>query len=118
MLSHIRYDKIDHKWPASLSSVIARDMLRKELGFEGLVLTDDLDMGAIQKHFNIETCVERIFAADIDIALICHQSPKIEKAFEIFQSLIKCGKVSRKKAEKAHERILSFKKRFISTPLI
>lgn len=52
------------------------------MGFGGLVLTDDLDMGAVNRHFGISEIIQRIVLADIDIALICHKSPKIVQAYE------------------------------------
>jgi beta-N-acetylhexosaminidase len=82
MLSHIFYPKIDPQWPASLSNRIANDLLRKRLKFDNLVMTDDLDMGAITKHFEIRTSILQILAADIDLALICHKGPNIEIAYE------------------------------------
>jgi len=78
MLSHILYPKLDPIWPASLSPKIAGDLLRKELGFKGVSMTDDLDMKAV-RH-DIKTCVTQILNAQIDIALICHKSPDIEEA--------------------------------------
>jgi beta-N-acetylhexosaminidase len=82
MLSHIFYTKLDPQWPASLSVLIANDMLRQKMGFDGLVITDDLDMGAIAKYYEIRQAIRRILAANIDLALICHQGPNIEIAFE------------------------------------
>ena len=113
MLSHVTYEKLDDQWPASLSTTISRDLLRKELGFQGLAITDDLDMGAIEKHFDIETCIGRIFEADIDIALICHPSPKIDEAFEALLRAVESGQESRKKAEQSIARILDCKRRFL-----
>jgi beta-N-acetylhexosaminidase len=52
------------------------------MGFDGLVLTDDLDMGAITKHYDIHTAIHQILAADIDLTLICHKGPNIQIAFE------------------------------------
>ena len=82
MLSHIFYPKLDFRWPASLSKYIAHDLLRKRMGYDGLVMTDDLDMGAITKHYEIRICIQQILAADIDLALLCHKGPNIEIAFE------------------------------------
>jgi len=82
MLSHIVYEKIDPKWPASLSVRIAKELLRERMGFKGLVITDDLDMGAISSYYDIKTCIKQILSADIDIPLICHKGPAIENAFE------------------------------------
>lgn len=82
MLSHILYTRIDPQWPASLSPAIARDLLRERLGYRGVTLTDDLDMGAIVHHFDIRAVISQIVAAQIDIALICHKGPRIEEGWE------------------------------------
>jgi beta-N-acetylhexosaminidase len=113
MLSHIRYQKIDRQWPASLSVEIAKTLLRDQMGFEQLVITDDLDMGAIKNHFNIETAISRIFAADIDIALICHESPKIEKAFDTLLKLISTENHNKQRALYSVNRILETKKAYL-----
>jgi beta-N-acetylhexosaminidase len=68
MLSHVVYTGIDDAWPASLSVEIAKNLLRKRLGFRGIILTDDLDMGAIVKYYDIHTVMEQILSADIDTA--------------------------------------------------
>ncbi len=80
MFSHIRYRQIDPLWPASLSTTIASDLLRRRMGFDGLTMTDDLDMGAIKNYHHIRVSVSRVLASDVDIALICHQGPDIEIA--------------------------------------
>jgi beta-N-acetylhexosaminidase len=82
MLSHILYKKMDPQWPASLSSAIAEDLLRRRMGYDGLTMTDDLDMGAIKNHYDIQIVIGRILVSDIDIALICHAGPNIESAFK------------------------------------
>ncbi len=82
MLSHIRYSGIDPDWPASLSVTIAGALLRQQLGYNGLVITDDLDMGAVANHYDIKTVIRQVLDASVDIALICHQGPNIETAFD------------------------------------
>jgi beta-N-acetylhexosaminidase len=115
MLSHIRYPRIDPQWPASLSAIIARDLLRHKLGYNGLVLSDDFDMGAIAKHFDIPSIVKQSLAAQVDIVLICHESRKIEQAH---REIVRQCNVSEKLSvgeEDAVERILSAKKRYLTT---
>jgi beta-N-acetylhexosaminidase len=112
MLSHILYAKLDPKWPASLSYEIAKKILREMMAFDGLVITDDLDMGAIKKHDNIETAILQILLSGIDIALICHQSPDIENAFNILldninKDLYKEGSIN------CVKRILTYKQKYI-----
>ena len=84
MLSHILYERIDPQWPASLSVYFTKTLLREKMGYTGLVLTDDLDMGAIRKYYDFATVIRQVTAAGIDLALICHQGPDIEHAFKLF----------------------------------
>ena len=115
MLSHIFYTGLDPQWPASLSPYIARDLLRQEMGFDGLVLTDDLDMGAIAKHYDVHTAIEQILAADIDLSLICHKGPNIEIAFEKFRKEITDSRAIKARAIDSATRIMRKKKDYITT---
>ncbi len=113
MLSHILYSQIDPDWPASLSPVIAKHILRDKINFKGIVITDDIDMGAIKKHYNIKTIIRQILASDIDLLLICHDGPDIKKAFD--EILSQSKNIIRKKTENSVKRILKYKKKFIET---
>lgn len=113
MMSHVRYSGIDPDWPASLSTKIADDLLRQHLGYNGLVVTDDLDMGAVANHYDIKTVIRRVLKASVDISLICHPGPKIEavsdqvlKSIREDSGLYETGLVSVR-------RILDLKTRFI-----
>jgi beta-N-acetylhexosaminidase len=113
MLSHIFYKKLDPQWPASLSDNIAKTLLRDQLGFNGLVMTDDLDMGAIAKHFDIKTAMRRIVAAEIDLALICHKGPNIEVAYkEVLQGIIDSADVKARGITSVR-RIMRAKKKYV-----
>lgn len=114
MLSHILYQDLDPDWPASLSSRIAGDLLRRDLGYDGLVMTDDLDMGAIARHYDIRTCIRRILAAGIDLALICHKSPKIETAHEEIVRCLRDDPDLAAKGERSLARILRVKAAYLS----
>jgi beta-N-acetylhexosaminidase len=113
MLAHIFYPAIDSRWPASLSPTIARDLLRATMGYKGVVITDDLDMGAIQKHFPIETVIEQVLAAEVDIALICHAGPDIARAHEILTTGIGTSVALKTRAVASVERILQLKSRYL-----
>jgi beta-N-acetylhexosaminidase len=114
MLSHIFYPELDAQWPAGLSNNIANDLLRRRMGYNGLVMTDDLDMGAITKHYNIRISIQRILAADIDLALICHKGPNIEIAFEkILKGITDSAEMKARGMESA-ERIMGLKRKYIS----
>lgn len=111
MLSHILYPSLDERWPASLSPAIARDLLRRELGHDGLVLTDDLDMGAIRRHFSIPEAIPRILEAEIDLILICRPGPAAETAVAEIQSATGENEALRESARQSVGRILRAKKR-------
>ncbi len=112
MLSHISYPQLDDIWQASLSPYIAGDLLRGELGYEGLVLTDDLDMKAI-KH-DMKTCVRQIMASGIDLALICHKGPNIRVAWEEIMRLLSGNPQLFELGKESMDRILRTKKRYLS----
>jgi len=113
MLSHILYNKIDNKWPASLSIKIAKDLLRDSIGFDGIVMTDDLDMGAIKGNYDIKIIIEQILSADIDIALICHKGPNIEIAYEKILKGLKESKNIKAKGKGSVKRILKTKEKYL-----
>ena len=113
MLSHIRYTGIDPDWPASLSKTIADDLLRKQMGYDGVVMTDDLDMGAIEKHYDLKTAIRQILSADIDMTLICHAGPNIENAFKEILDVQKRSQTMKVKGVKSLKRIMRLKKRYI-----
>jgi beta-N-acetylhexosaminidase len=114
MLSHIRYRQIDPLWPASLSAAIGRDLLRHKLKYGGLVLTDDFDMGAIANHFDMPAIVGQCLTAQVDILLICHESPKIEQAYREIVRQCDASEQLSKLAADAVERILAAKKKYLA----
>jgi beta-N-acetylhexosaminidase len=115
MLSHILYNKIDPVWPASLSPRIANALLRDKMAFQGVVMTDDLDMGAIRKHYDIKTVITQILSAGIDIALICHKGPNIEQAFEEILTTLSANQEMQLKGLASVDRILKTKAKFLAT---
>ena len=114
MLSHIFYPKLDDRWPASLSKLIADHLLRRQLGYDGLVMTDDLDMGAVIKHYDIHTAIQQILAAKIDLALICHKGPNIELAFDQVLKTITDSTDMMASGLQSIERIMNYKRRYLN----
>ncbi len=112
MLSHVVYRDLDPTWPAGLSTVIAKDLLRGTLGFRGITMTDDLDMGAIDTHFDLDTFVTRISDAEIDMALICHDRAKIEGTYRALLKAVEESDDMRAKAVESVQRILNLKKHY------
>ena len=113
MLSHVIYKKIDPQWPASLSQRLVAKLLRERMQFSGLSLTDDLDMGAIKKHYDVKTAIRQILLADIDMTLICHKGPNIETAYKEILRNLKDSPELKVKGIKSVERIMDLKKQYL-----
>jgi beta-N-acetylhexosaminidase len=91
------------KTPASLSRRIITDLLRNELGFGGLIMTDDLDMGAILTRYQLEDTIRLAITAGNDVAMICHRIPEIENAHRFL------GALSSDQIDRALENVVRFK---------
>ncbi len=88
MICHGWYPSLEaEKIAASLSRRIVTALLRTELGFNGLIMTDDLDMGAILNEYGFEETIRRAIGAGNDLAMICHRVPMIEEAHGYLASL-------------------------------
>ncbi len=114
MLSHIEYPAIDSNWPASLSPTIVEHWLRERLHYNGVVITDDLDMGAICKYYETPIIVRQLLSAGIDIMLICHRSEKMEVAFEEIMRLNRASSETADRSLRSVNRILKLKSRYFS----
>ena len=90
--------------PASLSYPVVTELLRDEMSFEGLIMTDDLDMGAILNEYGLEQTIHLAIAAGNDLAMICHRIPEIEEVHRILRAL------PRDQIERAVAKIARFKK--------
>jgi len=88
MICHGWYPTFDaEKLPASLSPSVVRHLLRDELQFDGLVMTDDLDMGAIYNEYGLEETLRRAIGAGNDLAMICHRIDAVEQARNTIETL-------------------------------
>ncbi len=102
MVAHAVFEEIDGTAPASLSPVFLENILRGELGFQGVAITDDLDMGAIDDP--ADAALRAIFAG-AEIALICHSEDAQERAVETIARAIRGGDISPEREMAASDRI-------------
>ncbi len=91
MTSHAIYEQLDHKRPATLSRPVLQGILRERIGYEGLVITDDLEMGAIENTEHGENPALGSFLAGADLMLICQDHDKVRKALGAFEKAWKDG---------------------------
>lgn len=86
MVGHVHYAALEHDVrPASLSPAMVTGLLREEMGFQGLVMTDDLDMGAILNTGSFDDTLALALAAGNDLLMICHRVELLEQAREVLQ---------------------------------
>jgi beta-N-acetylhexosaminidase len=82
MTAHVVYDALDPETPATLSSKIVTTLLRDELGFEGVVFSDDLEMRALADRMAVEESAIRAIRAGCDSLLVCESWELAERALE------------------------------------
>ena len=86
--SHFPYWDADRpRWPASLSQNIVGQFLRNQLAYNGLVMSDDLDMGAILNEVSFEDTIRACIECGNDLAMICHRVELVEQAREVMKTL-------------------------------
>lgn len=91
MTAHILLPKIDAENPASLSRTMLTSTLRQRMNFQGLILADDLGMGAIAKRYTPGEAAVATFAAGTDIAMICHDETLIPEALSATTGAVEEG---------------------------
>lgn len=117
MTAHVFNEKLDSRYPATLSKAIVGGILRHDLGFRGVVVSDDLQMRAIADHYGLEQAIRLAIDAGVDILLFANNStydPHIaKKASKIIRKLVENGEVSRERIDESYRRIMALKQRTI-----
>jgi len=117
MTSHINHRAWDEDYPVTLSPRILQGLLREKLGYKGVIISDDLLMGAIVKQFSLEEACVLAVQAGVDILLASNNSPEGDDPqlfHRIHQTVIKAvekGRISQESIESSHARIMALKKK-------
>ena len=114
MVSHAMYPQIDAAHPSSLSKAIITDWLRKDMGYNGVVVTDDMDMGALAKHYTFSDMAVQSILAGSDILLVCHEYEHMQEAYNGLMKAVKDGRISKERLDESVKRILLMKMSKIS----
>jgi len=109
MVSHAMYPQIDPDHPSSLSKTIITDWLRKDMGYNGVVVTDDMDMGALAKHYTFGDMAVQSILAGSDILLVCHEYEHMQEAYNGLMKAVKDGQISKERLDESVKRILLMK---------
>ena len=114
MVSHAMYPQIDPDHPSSLSKAIITDWLRKDMGYNGVVVTDDMDMGALAKHYTFGDMAVQSILAGSDILLVCHEYEHMQEAYNGLMKAVKDSRISKERLDESVKRILLMKMSKIS----
>ncbi len=113
MTAHIFNRNIDPDFPATLSEKIIGGILRKEIGYNRIVFSDDMNMSAIANHYGLETALELSINAGVDMVVIAnnliYDEFIAEKALNIILKLVIDGKIKASRIDEAYNRILTYK---------
>jgi beta-N-acetylhexosaminidase len=117
MIAHAAYPNLDLQertangklLPSSLSFNIVTKLLRQEIGFSGLVVTDDLEMGAILKNYGIGEACKMALKAGVDMLLICADPQAVQEGFRAVSEALKQGEISEQRVDESLQRIAQFK---------
>jgi beta-N-acetylhexosaminidase len=114
MTAHVLYRSLDDTVPATLSPAIIGTLLRQELRYDGVVLTDDLEMHAIIDHYGVEDATVRAILAGCDMPLICKDRNREVAAIHALDKAVADGTVTVERLEESLARITRLKERFLS----
>ncbi len=114
MTSHVIFPALDSKYPATCSRTIAHDLLRKEMGFQGVLITDDMEMGGITEYGTVEEAAVMAFLAGHDLLLVCHRPDRIRATVNKIQAICKQDGIAKKRLEASLERMDQLREKFCS----
>lgn len=116
MVAHVFNTKLDGTYPASLSYATVTKILRRQLGFDGVVITDDLQMGAISKKYGLKNTVKLAVNAGDDMLLFGNQldaskNVSTKTLVETIAALVKSGEVKENRIDASYRRVQKMKER-------
>ena len=114
MTAHVLYQALDEERPATLSPAIIGTMLRQQFQYDGVVLTDDLEMHAIIDHYGIEDAAVQSILAGCDMPLICKDRNREVAAMTAVDKAVTDGVISTERLEQSLARITRLKQRFLA----
>ncbi len=117
MTAHVMNTNIDTDTPATLSSIFLKDILRGKLNYEGIIVSDDMQMGAIVENFGFEEAIIKAINAGCDLLIFSNNSPVYDediaqKAVEVIKKAIKDGKIKEETIRNSYNRIKQLKDSF------
>jgi len=113
MTAHVVYPALDPNLPATLSEAIVTGLLRHQLGYDGVIFSDDLAMRAISDRYSIEEATALAVRAGVDVLLICHEIGKAAAAFEFLCADAERDSAVRARVDASYRRVTELKQRYL-----
>jgi beta-N-acetylhexosaminidase len=113
MTAHMKATALDPYYPATISRPILQELLRMELGFEGVVITDDLEMGALSKHMPIQDAAFSSIRAGADMVMVCSGHEKAQEVRNVIVEGINQGIIDFGNVAMSTRRILAMKEQYL-----
>ena len=111
MTAHILYSDLDPTYPATLSPVLIRGLLRRDLGFDGVVMSDGLEMGALAQNFPLDDTLRQAIRSGVDLILL-YTRYELSDVVDRVLSLVETGAVSEGEIDAGTRRVLDLKARY------
>jgi len=112
MVAHILLPEIDPEYPATMSKTIITDILKKDMKFDGVVVTDDMTMGAIIENYKIEDAAVKSVEAGSDIVLVCHEFEKETAVIQALKRAVENGTIPEERVNESVYKILKLKQKY------
>jgi beta-N-acetylhexosaminidase len=112
MTAHVVFEAVDASLPATLSRRVMEEILRREVGFQGVVVSDDLEMKAVADNYPIGEAAVLGALAGVDLFLICHREDRQAEAISALVHAVESGRLPRARIEQAHARLDALAARF------
>jgi beta-N-acetylhexosaminidase len=119
MSAHIVNRKLDPKGhPGTLSNAILDGILRKKLGFHGVVFSDDMQMHAITRHYGLEQAIALAINAGIDVMTFSNnidqsEERTVDKVHRVIKDLVRSGTIPKDRIDQSYRRIMALKKQYL-----
>jgi len=115
MMAHVYHKKLDPKYPATLSRDIIEGLLRKDVGFQGVVISDAMEMKAITDNFGFEEAIILAVNAGVDILLYSNRTGDVVKVLNTIEKAVENHRISMERIDQAFGRIQKLKARIRKT---
>jgi beta-N-acetylhexosaminidase len=116
MTAHVVFEALERGVPATMSAKAMAGLLRGELGFDGVIVSDDLEMKAIADRYRIEDAAVQSLAAGVDCFLVCHRAAVQRAAIDAVVAAVQTGRVPEARLRDAHGRVAAMVQRFVRGP--